>query len=125
MRFAARIALNDKRPLFGVVVRHRFMQYGIVMKRRVRLAVFLFNQDATWHVAIARNEGHTHHDGDYKFGNPFHHASITGSPMLNVFSASAWAFNFCIVISGLLDMPAIDTDSSCEITGLLPFAVIQ
>lgn len=53
------------------------------------------------------------------------YASMIGSPTMNEFSRVVWSLIFCIVSSTLPDNPAFSTDSSCEITGLLPLAVNQ
>ena len=50
---------------------------------------------------------------------------MIGSPTMNEFSRVVWSLIFCIVSSTLPDNPAISTDYSCDITGLLPMAVNQ
>ena len=56
---------------------------------------------------------------------PYASPSIWGSPMMKEFSAVACSFSFLTVFATSLEMPARSTDSSCDITGLLPLAVSQ
>ena len=77
-------------------------------------------------VGVARNHtGHAqrHHD---VFNNLSHdYASNVGSPNANVFAFDDSSLIFCNVNSGFVDNPAFSMDSACDITGLLPLAVIQ
>ena len=51
--------------------------------------------------------------------------SNCGSPIINELSRVACSSNLRMVSSGFLEIPAPTIDSSCDTTGLLPFAVIQ
>lgn len=56
---------------------------------------------------------------------PYASPSIWGSPMMNEFSLACCSLIFAIVPCTSFEMPARSTDSSCEMTGLLPLAVSQ
>lgn len=107
-----------------VVYLHDVQRVVIHDIHRSRLVFLVRDASGNGCIGIARR----HADGaQYHDDVPYClcHASYVGSPMLNVLADACSACIFCNVNSGFCDNPARSMDSACEITGLLPLAVIQ